>query len=323
MNQELAFRHCEQVTRTRATNFYYGIRLLPGPKRRGLCAIYAFARRVDDIGDGPLPDDEKLHELRAVRESLNRIAPASQDPVLAALGHARTIFELPWGAFADLLDGVEMDVRGTTYATFRELEVYCRRVAGSIGRLSVGVFGASDQSATALADDLGVAMQITNVLRDIREDLARGRLYLPAEDLERFGCAPELRASDPGAVRSLIAFEAGRARDWFDRGLALIAMLDRRSASCVAAMTGIYRRLLAHIEEEPDRVLRERLSLRRREKAWVAARSLTIIDGAARHRIPVPPLERLRGRAPRAAAAGTSRSGNAAPTVGSRTEVGR
>ena len=176
MNEELAFRHCQRVTRTRATNFYYGIRLLPRPKRRAMCAIYAFARRVDDIGDGSLPDGEKLLRLEKARRSLAGVVPAATDPVLSALGHARTWFPIPMEAFGDLIDGVEMDVRHTSYGAFADLEAYCRRVAGSIGRLSVGVFGASDPSAPALADDLGVAMQLTNILRDVREDLSRGRL---------------------------------------------------------------------------------------------------------------------------------------------------
>jgi 15-cis-phytoene synthase len=274
MNEELAFRHCEQVTRMRATNFYYGIRLLPGRKRRGLCAVYAFARRVDDIGDGSLPSEERLLRLEAARQSLEDVAPESADPVLSALGHTRRSFAIPLEAFGDLIDGVEMDVRSTTYESFSDLEIYCRRVAGSIGRLSVGVFGTSDPSGMQLADDLGVAMQLTNILRDVQEDLARDRLYLPREDLERFGCGSDLGAAQAEAMASLIRFEAGRARSWFEGGLRLITLLDSRSASCVAAMTGIYARLLGRIEQQPHQVLRARLSLAPWEKAWVAARSL-------------------------------------------------
>lgn len=274
MNEELAFRHCEQVTRERATNFYYGIRLLPGPKRRAMAAIYAFARRVDDIGDGALPDGEKLVQLDAVRRSLEQVAPDSPDPVLSALGYSRASFAIPLEAFGDLIDGVEMDVRRTTYGSFTELEIYCRRVAGSIGRLSVGVFGTNDPAGVQLADDLGVAMQLTNILRDVREDRARDRMYLPAEDLTRFGCGSDPAQAPVEAVGSLIRFEARRARSWFARGSGLLSLLDARSASCVSAMTGIYLRILRRIEREPDRVLRARLSLAPWEKAWVAARSL-------------------------------------------------
>jgi len=178
-------------------------------------------------------------------------------------------------AFADLIDGVEMDVRGTTYPTFDVLEVYCRRVAGSIGRLSVGVFGATSPSAAArLADDLGVAMQLTNILRDVREDLGRGRAYLPLEDLAQFGLPPDLAETGPAGLTSIVRFEVGRAREWFERGLRLLPLLDARSASCVSAMTGIYRRILARLERHPEEVLRRRVSLPPWEKAWVAARSL-------------------------------------------------
>jgi phytoene synthase len=168
-----------------------------------------------------------------------------------------------------------MDVRGTHYETFADLLPYSRRVAGSIGRLSLGVFETADRAtAAAHADDLGVAFQLTNILRDIREDLARGRVYIPAEDLERFGC--DLEAPDPD-VAELVGFEADRARAWFDVGLRLLPLLDRQSASCVAAMAGIYRRLLARIERRPELVLRGRVSLRSWEKGWVAVRSLAAV----------------------------------------------
>jgi phytoene synthase len=274
MNEDLAFRYCEQVTRARAKNFSYGLRLLPGSKRRAMYAVYAFARRVDDIGDGSLPAGQKLARLASARRSLAEVAPDSADPVLSALGHARAKFAIPLEVFGDLIDGVEMDVRETTYRSFSDVETYCRRVAGSIGRLSVGVFGASDPSAMRLADDLGVAMQLTNILRDLREDRARGRVYLPAEDLERFGCGPDPAAAPADAMRSLIGFEVGRARSWFDRGLALVTLLDPRSASCVSAMSGIYLRILGRIERQPGQVMRARLTVPPWEKAWVAARSL-------------------------------------------------
>ena len=192
-----AYRHCEQVTRTQARNFSYGIRLLPGGKRRALSAVYAFARRVDDIGDGTLPAADKLAALEDARAAVAALdsargaahgAAAAGDPVLIALGDAARRYPIPLGAFGELIDGCEADVRGTSYATFTELTHYCRCVAGSIGRLSLGVFGSRDPGAAEpLADALGIALQQTNILRDIREDLGTGRVYLPAEDLERFG----------------------------------------------------------------------------------------------------------------------------------------
>jgi phytoene synthase len=281
VNTAEAYRHCEELTRSRAANFFYGIRLLPPEKRRALCAVYAMARRIDDIGDGAVPNTDRRRLLEEARTGLARIRPASQDPVLAALGDAGSRFDLPLSAFSELIDGVEMDVAGERYATFDALEVYCRRVAGSIGRLSVAVFGpTSPEQASRLADDLGVAMQLTNILRDIREDLGRGRVYLPAEDLRTHGldaaALEDARASGtpPLSLASVVRFEVVRAREWFDRGLRLLPLLDSRSRSCVSAMTGIYRRILDRLDRHPEEVMRRRVSLPPWEKAWVAARSL-------------------------------------------------
>jgi phytoene synthase len=274
MDLGVAYQRCEDVTRQRAKNFYYGIRLLPGPKRRALSAVYAFARQVDDIGDGPLPAEEKLARLGETRLQLARLEAAGDDPVVAALGDAVRRYPISFEALGDLVDGVEMDVVGTTYATFDELVVYCRRVAGAVGRLCLGVFGSADPArAVPLADDLGVALQLTNILRDVKEDLELGRIYLPAEDLARFDCEPGL-AGTPEALVAVTVFEAARARQWFERGGQLLPLLDRRSAACVCAMAGIYRRILTRIERDPGVVLARRVALPAWEKVWVAGRSL-------------------------------------------------
>jgi phytoene synthase len=266
-----AYRFCESVTREQAGNFYYGIRLLPGPKRRAMCAVYAFARQIDDIGDGDQPDELKLELLTEARAELER---GNGSPMRLALTDAERRFGLPRDALEDLIAGVEMDVRGARYETFDELVVYCRRVAGSIGRLCLAIFGSSDPTtAPPLADDLGVAMQLTNILRDVREDLDRGRVYLPTEDLVRFGCE-DLETAPPERFARLMTFEVQRARDWFDRGLGLVELIDARSASCVNAMTGIYRRILERIDRAPESVRDDRLSLAAWEKTWVALRSL-------------------------------------------------
>jgi 15-cis-phytoene synthase len=324
-----AYRHCETITRKQAANFYYGIRLLPHDRRRAMCAVYAFARRVDDIGDGSLERAEKLRRLDAEALALAGLSAAApvlpregSDLVIVALADALERFSLPSAALGDLIEGVRMDVGGVTYERFEDLVLYCRRVAGAIGRVCLAIFGVPRQDPTAgpaaevLADDLGVALQLTNILRDLREDAENGRVYLPAEDLRRFGLidageelqAPVVLASlarsspsdqagrDTGGqaigrdeqarrLSALVRFEAERAQQWFDRGIELAPLLDRRSAACVLAMAGIYHKLLDRIEAHPERVLRERMSLPPWEKAWVAAHSMLAIDLRARRRV--------------------------------------
>jgi phytoene synthase len=353
---QAAYRHCEQITWTQARNFSYGIRLLPPAKRQALAAVYAFARRIDDIGDGDLPKPAKLAALADARASVTALGaqrnlpgqnakpadangkpssrdgePSSRDGepsggngepsgaatdgdlVLVALTDAAGRFDIPLPAFGELIDGCEADVRGTTYRTFDDLLHYCRCVAGSIGRLSLGVFGTADVATAApLADALGVALQLTNILRDIREDYLGGRVYLPAEDFERFGCSLENGALQqvPGGngflpsghlargpgdggnedkLAALVEFEAQRASTWYARGLTLMPLLDRRSAASAGAMAGIYFRLLQRIAASPSAVLERRMSLSAKEKAMVAARSLAVALRPRRTGSPVMP----------------------------------
>jgi phytoene synthase len=317
MDTRAAYRYCEEITWSQARNFAYGIRLLPPAKRQALAAVYAFARRIDDIGDGDLPPPAKLAALADARASVTALSAghhppggngslprenggppgdgAADDLVLVALADAASRFDIPLAAFGELIDGCEADVRGTTYRTFDDLLHYCRCVAGSIGRLSLGVFGTADVATAApLADALGVALQLTNILRDIREDYLGGRVYLPAEDFERFGCSLGNGALQPGAAEhgsgqhgpgngadgdklaALVEFEAERAGAWYAKGLTLIPLLDWRSAASAGAMAGIYHRLLERIAATPGAVLERRMSLSPQEKALVAARSLVV-----------------------------------------------
>jgi phytoene synthase len=280
-----AYRECERITWTQARNFAYGIRLLPPAKRRGLAVIYAFARRIDDIGDGTLPGqeqdmpaEEKIAALEQARSAVFDLSehgsPDPDDPVLVALADTARNFPVPMAAFGELIDGCVADVRGTSYQTFEDLHYYCRCVAGSIGRLSLGIFGtrSDPQKASELADSLGVALQLTNILRDIREDHANGRVYLPAEDLAKFDV--DLASPSTSQFTRLVEFEAERARDWYATGWQLLPMLDRRSAACTGAMAGIYRKLLERIATQPAAVLSSRVSLSTGEKATVAVRAL-------------------------------------------------
>ncbi|MGW7169025.1 presqualene diphosphate synthase HpnD [Streptomyces sp. NPDC054884] len=289
-----AYSYCETVTGQQARNFAYGIRLLPTPERRAMSALYAFSRRVDDIGDGALDGDVKSARLEDTRALLSRVRAGEieeddTDPVAVALAHTARAFPVPLGGLDELIDGVLMDVRGETYETWDDLKVYCRCVAGAIGRLSLGVFGTQPgargaERAPEYADTLGLALQLTNILRDVREDAAGGRTYLPADDLAKFGSSAGFDGPKPpegSDFAGLVHFEVRRARALFAEGYRLLPMLDRRSGACVAAMAGIYRRLLDRIERDPEAVLRGRVSLPGREKAYVAVRGLSGLD--ARH----------------------------------------
>ena len=246
-----------------------------------MSALYALARRIDDIGDGEGDSPAKLEALADARKQVvelrtERPAVDPDDPVMTAVADVCRRFPLPVSALEELIEGCEMDVTGTRYQTFDDLVGYCRRVAGTVGRLSLSIYGTSEpERAEKLADDLGVALQFTNILRDIVEDhRSLGRVYLPAADLERFGLGPDLEGPEDGLI-ALVAFESGRAEEWYERGLPLLPLLDRRSRACTAAMAGIYHRLLEAIRRDPAAVLRGRVSLPAWQKSAVAVRALT------------------------------------------------
>ena len=281
MNTQESFEYCERITGEQAKNFAYGIRLLPKPKRQALSAVYALARRIDDVGDGPLLPQAKLDELERIRKQVRTLSvptngsDPSSDPVLCALREVARRYPLPLGAFDELIDGCELDCTRTTIQTYDELVHYCRLVAGSIGRLSVSIFGVPDMAIAApLADALGIALQITNILRDIVEDREEmGRVYIPREDIVGFGCREDL-TGNRDKLALLVSYEARRARSWYEQGLTLLPLLDHRSRACVATMAGIYSHLLERIEAEPELPLLGRVSLSTWEKARLASRAL-------------------------------------------------
>jgi phytoene synthase len=261
---EQAYEDCRRVVRSSGSSFRAGMQLLPPDRRRAIFAVYALARRIDDIADGELSTAAKLDRLVRLRAELASNDP-SDNTLLLAVRDAAVRFPIPLDAFDDLLDGVECDVRGHSYSTFPELERYCRCVAGSIGRLCLGVFETSDREhAEPLADDLGVALQLGNILRDLGDDLSHGRVYLPRADLDRFD----------GDLTLVVAFEAERALGWLARGMRLVPLLDVASARCVLAMTTAYRKLIERIALEPRLPLRGRVALSPWQKHTVLARSL-------------------------------------------------
>jgi phytoene synthase len=274
VNIDDAYEWCEGITRREAKNFAYGIRLLRTPERQAMSAVYALARRIDDIGDGNDAPDEKFAGLQLARKEIDALDPKTNDPVLAAVADAQRRYQLPMECFGEIIDGCMMDVIGTSYETIDDLVKYCRNVAGSVGRLSLAIFGTDQPSvAVPLADSLGVALQLTNILRDVLEDRSLGRVYLPTQDALRVSCAPDLSGPGPEIAR-LVALECGRAEQWFAEGLQLLPLLNPRSRACVGAMSGIYRRLLVRIERNPLAVTQGRVTVPTIEKISIAISSL-------------------------------------------------
>jgi phytoene synthase len=245
MTAARAYAEVERLTRQRARNFAYGIMVLPREKRRAIAAIYAFARRVDDIADGELPAGEKGRQLDELRLALD--APPGDDATLVALADARTRFPIPGHALHALVDGGLQDLDQTRYASFAELHGYCTKVAGAVGVCCVAVYGSDD---VARAETLGVALQLINIIRDVREDWELGRVYLPQDELASFGVSEEdiAAGNTTSAWHALMTFQAERARAYLQDGLGLLRSLDGRSALCVSTFAGLYRATLERIE---------------------------------------------------------------------------
>jgi 15-cis-phytoene synthase len=246
MTAERAYAEVERLTRQRARNFAYGIMVLPREKRRAIAAIYAFARRVDDVADGELGTEEKRALLHGLRAQLD--APPGEDAMLVALADARTRFPIPADALCTLVDGGLQDLDQTRYGSFDELRGYCTKVAGAVGVCCVAVYGSDDVER---AETLGIALQLINIIRDVREDWELGRVYLPQDELSSFGVSEDdiAAGNTSGAWHALMSFQAERARAYLQDGLGLLASLDSRSALCVSTFAGLYRATLERIEQ--------------------------------------------------------------------------
>ncbi|MEN3311887.1 MAG: 15-cis-phytoene synthase [Actinomycetota bacterium] len=244
MTADQAYAEVERLTRRRARNFAYGIMVLPREKRRAIAAIYAFARRVDDVADGDLRVDEKRAQLEQLRAALS--SPAD-DATSIALADARSRFPIPAQALNALVDGGLQDLEQARYAHFEELRGYCTRVAGAVGVACVAVYGSDDVER---AETLGIALQLINIIRDVGEDWELGRVYLPQDELASFGVTEEDIAAGraTAAWRALLTFQAERARVHLQDGLGLLQSLDGRSALCVSTFAGLYRATLERIE---------------------------------------------------------------------------
>ena len=269
-------QYCESKAAQSGSSFYYSFRLLPAERRRAITALYAFCREVDDVVDevnDPAVARAKLAWWRAEVGAVYGGTP--QHPVAQALVPVVRAFRLAREHFDAVIDGMAMDLAQQRYADFADLERYCHRVAGVVGLMSAEIFGHEEASTAGFARDLGIAFQLTNIVRDVGEDARRGRIYLPQEDLARFGVSASaiLRASEEPGFRALMAFEVERARAWYDRAMGQLAPRDRKAQRASLAMAAIYRALLDEIERDGYRVLDRRIALTPLRKLWIAWRT--------------------------------------------------
>lgn len=263
-NTETPLEYCRRITRDRAKNFYWAIITLPGDKRDAVYTIYAFARRCDDIADSEKGVNEKKERLANQRTKVQQMYAGEVDEKLyVALKNTAEKYEIPKRYFDQLITGVEMDLDRSEYETFADMKVYCYRVASIVGLILIEIFEYDDEEAKKYAVDLGIGMQLTNIIRDVSEDYERGRIYLPLEDLERFDC--DLSKMDDGPppkeFKKLLSFEAERAKKYFESGKKLFPYLSRRTRVCPAGLYGVYYNLLTEMENSDWDVWRERASL--------------------------------------------------------------
>lgn len=276
-----AYSVCRHIARSAAKNFYYGFLVLPSHKRDALCAVYAFMRRADDISDDPsLPVDQRREKLNHWICSLTRVVEGEKtdDPVLLALADSQKRFNIPLNLLQKLVHGTAMDVEQNEgrlqYDTFDQLYDYCYHVASVVGLICIRIFGYRDPKAEKLAERTGVAFQLTNIIRDVKEDSQLGRVYIPREDLKTYGVDPAVLINGSAAVafRPVLAFEAERAREYYRSADELLPLVDEDSQPALWTLVEIYRRLLGRIAQRDFDVFSERVRLSTAEKMTVLAR---------------------------------------------------
>ncbi len=276
-----AYSVCRHIARSAAKNFYYGFLVLPSHKRDALCAVYAFMRRADDIADEPvLPVDQRREKLEQWIGSLSRVVQGEKtdDPVLLALADCQKRFKIPFDLLKKLVHGTAMDVEQNQgqiqYATFDQLYDYCYHVASVVGLICIRIFGYRDPKAEKLAERTGVAFQLTNIIRDVKEDSQLGRIYIPREDLKTYGIDPAVlnNGSAATAMRPVLAFEAERAREYYRSADELLPLVDEDSQPALWALVEIYRRLLERIAQRDYDVFSQRVKLSTAEKLGVLAK---------------------------------------------------
>ena len=270
-----AYDLCRRIAKSEAKNFYYAFRTLPHRKRRAIYAAYAFFRRVDDVVDGETPLDVKRIQLHEARNLLDPGKNGDEpDPVLMALRHAIDEHSIPFDYFEDFVDGMEMDLVQTRYGSFEELRSYCYGAASAVGLISIAVFGYADPKAEEYAVDLGIAMQLTNILRDLGEDADRDRIYLPTDELKAHGYSETdlLSGTTNDAFRELMGFQVERARQFFKSGMRLVPLVSADSRACPSALAGVYGAILDRIEASRYDVFSRRIGLSPAQKFLMVAR---------------------------------------------------
>jgi phytoene synthase len=275
-----AFRYCRDVTRHRARNFYYGLKLTPEPQRSALYAVYAWMRRADDLVDSTAEDlggrREAIDSFRTATMSALDGAKDEDDWLWIALSDTASRYEVPKEAFHGVLDGQIEDLSGQRYETFGELRRYCERVASTVGLLCISIWGYTDPAARKLAEERGIAFQLTNILRDYKQDYDTGRVYLPQEDFDRHRLTPTMmrRWSEPGRCREFVLDQVKRAQSYYDRSAPLEGMITPSCRPTLWAMTAIYNGLLTKLQRFPARIISDhRLRLSSMRKGIIALRA--------------------------------------------------
>ncbi|MCH7605650.1 MAG: presqualene diphosphate synthase HpnD [Chloroflexi bacterium] len=273
---ELGYRESQAITRREAKNFYYAFLTLPSARRRAICVAYAFCRHCDDTVDAARSDEEKLSMLDGLRSSLkSAYAGDAREPLFLALADVAANYDIPQQYFEEVILGVESDLTKNRYQDFEQLRRYCYQVASVVGLICLQIFGYKDARAKDRAIDLGLAMQLTNIARDVKEDLELGRIYLPQDEMARFGYSEEdLRAGIVNEeFRNLMQFQAQRARDYFRSGFELLPYLSPRSRACPAVLGQLYSKLLQQIEASGYDVLLQRISLTKVQKLRITGQT--------------------------------------------------
>jgi phytoene synthase len=279
---EMAYDHCQRVAREQAKNFYYAFRTLPTRKRRAIYAAYAFCRLCDDIADEDMPMEEKRRQFSETRtllmKSLERNGSQSENgtlpPEFAALSDATATFGIPHHYYTEVIEGVESDLVKTRFETFEELKAYCYQVASVVGLICIEVFGYKDEAAREYAIDMGIAMQLTNILRDIKEDAERDRIYIPLDEMARFGYSEDdlKQGVMDERFRKLMALQVNRARDYYQRSQKLFPLLAAGARACPKVLHVAYRSILDRIDASGYDVFSRRIGLSKLDKILITGR---------------------------------------------------